>query len=106
MRALLVGKTMLGVQVTDALHVLGAVRQLEAFSRVRIGGATPQARAIALTAAMIEGKDTVYRDDGPLPSYIEIARQKTHSGVTSLIVPGVLQDFDFPDLKKLVNTTH
>jgi cephalosporin-C deacetylase-like acetyl esterase len=104
MRALLVGKTMLGLQVTDALHVLAWVRQNEPHARIRIGGATPRARAIALIAAALEGRDTVYRDDGPLPSFLGMARQKTHSGMAGLAVPGVLQDFDVADLKKLVTS--
>ncbi len=104
MRALLVGRTMLGLQVTDALHVLAWVRQQEPHARIRIGGATPHARAVALLAAALEGKNTVYRDDGPLPTFLGIAQQRTHSGVTSLIVPGVLRDFDLPDVKKLVTS--
>jgi hypothetical protein len=34
------------------------------------------------------------------PSYMDIVRMKIHRGITDIAVPGVLKDFDLPDLER------
>ena len=40
--------------------------------------------------------------EGAVASYIAIARAKTHSGLIDIAVPGVLKDFDLPDVAALI----
>jgi hypothetical protein len=35
-------------------------------------------------------------------SYLAIARARQHEGLTDIIVPGILRDFDLPDLARAV----
>jgi hypothetical protein len=37
-----------------------------------------------------------------VPSYIAITRARQHEGLTDIIVPGVLRDFDLPDLVRAI----
>jgi dienelactone hydrolase len=103
-RAWLQGQSPAGRQVE---RILGTFRWLEAQPGVdprRIG---LWARGVygpaALYAAALEPRiRTVFVKDS-LESYLEITRGDRTQGVASLIVPGVLRDFDLPDITRRVN---
>ncbi len=99
MRALLVGKTLAGIWTSDVLHAFdqAAARPDVDPGRIRIVGAGTGA-VLALYAALLEPRiANVTCEDMP-PSYMELVRMKTHPEVMDLIVPGVLLDFDIPNL--------
>ncbi len=99
MRALLVGQTMAGMQTGDLLRAFDylAARPDVDPRRISIEGKGTGA-VLALYAALLEPRIvTVSCEDMP-PSYLELVRMKMHPGTMDLIVPGVLLDFDIPDI--------
>ena len=57
---------------------------------------------VAQLAAALEPAIAGVTSEKALPSWMEMARSRTHSGLINAVVPGVLKDFDLPDLKKLI----
>jgi hypothetical protein len=55
---------------------------------------------LALYAAVLEPRVTKVTCAGSPESYMGIVRQKMHEDVMDIVVPGVLRDFDLPDLVK------
>lgn len=103
MRALLVGRTMLGLQVADAL---GAFEYLRAHPRIdgrriRIRG-RGTGGVVAQIAGALEPLVAGVTSENALVSWMEMARSRTHQVPPSLVVPGVLHDFDLPDLAALI----
>lgn len=103
MRALLTGKTMLGMQVADALHAWQYLRSRDEMKdvQIRIAG-WGEGAAVALLAAAIEPEIAGAASETPVRSWMDIARSQTYTDSVNLIVPGVLHDFDLPDLEKLI----
>ena len=103
MRALMVGKTMLGMQVFDALRAYEYLRTSGNVDpkRIRIGG-RGNAGVVAQIAAALEPSLAGVESHSAPESWLAIAKSRTHSGVVNLIVPGVLRDFDLPDLARLI----
>jgi hypothetical protein len=99
MRAMLVGRTLPGLAVTDLLGAFDYLASLPQVDPERIGlFAKGNAVAIALYAAALEpGIRKVICEGGPV-SYLEIVRQRFHGEIADLIVPGVLQSFDLPEV--------
>ncbi len=99
MRALLVGKTMPGMQTGDVLSAfdyLVSRRDVDP-RRITISGRGTGA-ALSLFAAVLEPRiQKVIIHEMP-PSYLELAQMKMHDAVMDLIVPGVLSDFDLSDI--------
>jgi hypothetical protein len=103
MRALLVGKTLIGMQVHDVLRAYDYLRTRQEVDTRRIGiRSVGNASAVAMYAAALESGIRGVRCAGPLPSYLGIARAKEPENVISLIAPGVLRDFDLPDLARIL----
>ncbi len=99
MRALLVGKTLAGMQTGDVLRAfdyLSARPDVDP-RRIRIAGKGPGA-VLALYAALLEPRMQKASCEDMPPSYLELVRMKSHSGRMDMIVPGVLLDFDIPDV--------
>jgi hypothetical protein len=99
MRALLVGKTMPGMQTTDVLRAFAylAGRSDIDGTRIRLMG-KGSAAVLALFAALLERRIAGVTCEDLPPSYLELARLKMHEGVMDLVAPGVLSDFDIPDV--------
>jgi hypothetical protein len=55
-----------------------------------------------LYAGALEPGIAAIRSDGAIPSYMTLARAKIHSGMLEIVVPGVLNDFDLPDIAGLI----
>jgi dienelactone hydrolase len=102
MRAMLLGRTVTGLQTAEALDVLRALKQHPRVNAARVsiigrghGG------VIALHTALFEPVERVAME-GTIVSFMDIIRARVHEGVASLIVPGVIEDYDLPDLAKFV----
>ena len=105
MRALLVGRTLAGMQVFDVLRAFDALRSRPDVdpARIAVRGRGTGA-VVALYAAAIEPRIAAVETAGMPPAYGEIVRAKTHQGIESLVVPGVLKEFDIPDVAALVGS--
>jgi hypothetical protein len=57
---------------------------------------------IAVLAGAVEPRLRVSPENGTVPSYLDSARAEMHSGLVNRIIPGVLADFDIPDLEALL----
>lgn len=102
MRALLLGRTMTGTQTADALEALRALKQHPRVdpARVSIIG-RGHGGVIALHTALLEPVQRVAME-GSITSYMDVIRAKVHEGLASLIIPGVIEDYDLPDLERFV----
>ena len=102
MRALLVGKNMPGMQTYDALRVFDflAARKDVDPTRISIRG-DGNGALIALFSASLEPR--LHLRPSPVRSYMDAVREETPSGLTGVIIDGVLTDFDVSDLTRLVS---
>ena len=103
MRALLVGKTMLGMQLTDTLaafEYLASRPDVEG-SRIAILG-KQNGGVLALYTAALEPRIERVAVERAVPSYMAIVRARRHEGILDIVVPGVLHAFDLPDLTKAI----
>jgi cephalosporin-C deacetylase-like acetyl esterase len=99
MRAILVGKSMAGMQTGDVLCAFDwlAARPDVDPKRIAVIG-KGNGGVLALYAAALEPRFArVARENAPR-SYMDIVRAKMHEGIIGIIVPGVLRDFDLPDV--------
>jgi len=99
MRAILVGKTMVGMQVYDLLRVfdyLAARPDVDA-ARIAVFG-KGHGGLVGLYAAALEGRLEKVALEGAMLSYLDIVRARLHENIIEIVVPGVLRDFDLPDL--------
>lgn len=103
MRAILVGKNLPGMQVYDVLRTFDylAARQDVDAAHISVMGRGNGA-LIALLAAAVEPRIRSVRMESPPPSFLETVRTPVHAGNASLVIPGVLRDFDVPDLERIV----
>lgn len=99
MRAMLVGRTIAGMQVTGLVSAIDYLESLPNVEAGRIGVfAKGNAGAVALYGAALEPRiRKVVCEGGPV-SYLDIARARFHGEIADLLVPGVLRDFDLPDV--------
>jgi hypothetical protein len=65
-----------------------------------IGNGT--AGVIGLYAAAIQSPVKKVVLENSVLSYMDIVRAKVYGGLTDLVIPGVLRDFDLPDVAKLI----
>ncbi len=98
-RALLVDRTVVGMQVED---LLAAWSFLESRDDVDPAGIAVVGKGhgglLALVLAALQPKVQKVAVEGTVLSYLEIARARYHEGLTAAFVPGVLGDFDLSDL--------
>jgi hypothetical protein len=103
MRAILVGKTIVGMQVYDALRLfdhLAASPEVEA-ARISVLG-KGHGGIVGLYAAALEPRIAKVALEGAQLSYMNIVRANLHQNVIEIVVPGVLRDFDLPDMAAAV----
>ena len=96
MRAYLLGRSMMGLQVADALSAASFLRTR--YAEVRVAGQQVSGGALAIYLGVLDPKIAMVSTADAVPSYLELADLKEHDGVMDLFVHGVLADFDFPDL--------
>jgi hypothetical protein len=100
---LLVGKNMPGMQTVDVLRSFDYLRSRPDVNAARIS-VTGKGKGgiLALFVAVLEPRIAKAESIGAAESYMDIVRMKIHDGITDLVIPGVLHDFDLPDLVKAV----
>jgi cephalosporin-C deacetylase-like acetyl esterase len=99
MRALLVGKTMPGMQTSDilsAFEYLNSRADVDTKSISIIGKG--KGGPLALYAAILEPRIAHVTSSGAPESFLSIVRMKVHDDIADIVVPGVLRDFDLPDI--------
>jgi fermentation-respiration switch protein FrsA (DUF1100 family) len=103
MRAILLGKTLLGMQLTDTLSAFSylASRPDVDAARVSVFG-KKNGGVLALLAAAMEPRIERAAVERAVVSYLAIARARQHEGLAGVIVPGVLRVFDLPDLTRAI----
>ncbi|HSD27579.1 MAG TPA: alpha/beta fold hydrolase [Vicinamibacteria bacterium] len=98
-RALLVNRTLVGMQVEDLLAAFGVLASRGDVDPGRIAVlGKGHGGILALALAALEPKVEKVAVEGTVLSYVEIARARYHEGLTAAFVPGVLRDFDLSDL--------
>ena len=102
-RALLVDRTLVGMQAED---LRGAFAVLETRAdvdpaRIAVLG-KGHGGVLALVLAALEPKVEKVAVEGTVLSYLDIVRARHHEGLTAAFVPGVLRDFDLPDLAAVI----
>ncbi len=99
MRALLVGKTWVGMQVDDLLRSFDylASRPDVDPKRIAVFG-KGNGGVLALYAAALEPRVEKVVCERAVLSYMSIVRAKLHENMIGIVVPGVLHDFDLPDV--------
>jgi len=103
MRALLVGRSILGMRVGDLLAAFNdlAARADVDPARISVLG-KGNAGVLALFVGALEPRIQKVACEGAVLSYLDVARAKLHENMIDIVVPGVLRDFDLPDLARLV----
>lgn len=100
MRALLVGRNLPGMQTEDILCAFDflSLRSDVASEKISLiaknNGAVP-----ALFAALLEPRFMNVTTEGGPESYLALCEAATHRGLLNIVVPGVLRDFDLPDIR-------
>jgi cephalosporin-C deacetylase-like acetyl esterase len=93
------GRPLLGMRVWDALHVAEYLRSRSEVDSQRVGIiGRGWAATVALFAAAVDPHLGWAVLEGAPNSYGEIARAEEYAQPVSLMLPGVLQDFDLPDV--------
>ncbi len=99
MRALLVGQTLAGMQTRDALAAFEYLASRADVDAARLSAfGKGNGGVIALYAAALEPRIRKLALERSVLSYMAIARARQHEGIFDIVVPGVLRDFDLPDL--------
>jgi hypothetical protein len=103
MRAMLVGKTLIGLAVEDLIRALDYLASRDAVDpkRLRAIGVGNGGVAALYTAALDTRVETIVMLESPV-SYRSYIEGEEHTGLAAIVVPGVLKDFDLPDLAAAV----
>jgi hypothetical protein len=106
-KAMLLGRPLPGMQVHDVLRAFDYLASLPVVdpSRIQVRG-SGNAGVLALYAGALEARIASVVSEGALSSYLSLARAETHSDMIGLVVPGVLKDFDLPDVAGLIAPRH
>jgi cephalosporin-C deacetylase-like acetyl esterase len=99
MRALLVGKTTACMQTGDVLRAFDYLNSRHDVDSKRIAIAGKgNGGVLALYAAALEPRIAKIACVAAPESYMQIVKARTHEGIMDIVVPGVLRDFDLPDV--------
>jgi len=103
MRAMLVGKTLIGMQTGDLLRSFDYLASRPDVDPARISVFGKRAGGVlALYVAAMEPRFEAAACEGSILSYMDVARAAIHERMAGLVVPGVLRDFDLPDLAMMI----
>lgn len=98
-RAFLIGKTMTGIRVLSLLACFDYLAARPDVDRGNIGVIGKNAGGVvALYAAALEPRIARTAVEGAPLSYLDLARARFYRDALDILVPGVLVDFDLPDL--------
>ncbi len=102
-RAMLIGKPLTGMQVYDVLRSFDHLVSRSNVDATKIGvRGVGGGGVLAMYAGALEPAIAWVESTNALVSYMALARAATHSGPIDLVVPGVLKNFDLPDLAGLI----
>ena len=102
-RALLIGRRLVGMQVHDALRAFDYITQRPEIDPQKIGiTGDGQGGVVALFAGALEPRIASVTAEGSVASYMTIVRAETHARMIGVVVPGVLREFDLPDVAGMV----
>lgn len=104
LRAMLVGRTLLGLRVDDALRATGWLLARSDVDRTRVSvyGNGPMGVA-ALHAAALDSRFTRVVTEDALVTWKAIVEQPVHRNASEVVVPGVLRQYDLPDLLRSIS---
>jgi hypothetical protein len=99
LRAMLVGRTLVGLRADDALRALEWLlsRQDVDTSDVTVYGSGPLG-VVALHVAALDRRVGHVMLDGTILSWRQIVEQPVHRDASQVIVPNALREYDLPDL--------
>src|SRR5262249_32638117 len=99
LRAFLVGKTILGLRVADAIRALDVLESRKDFDRKAITayGTGPMGMVLLHTAVLDSRISRLVLED-TLASYRMVVDQPVHRNVSEVVVPGILLHYDTSDL--------
>lgn len=99
MRAMLIGRTIIGMQATDLLGTFDYLASRPDVDAGRIGVFSKgNAEVVALLTAALEPRiHQIACEEGPV-SYLDIVRARFHDDIADITIPGVLEQFDLPDV--------
>jgi hypothetical protein len=98
-RALHLGRPLVGMQVADlfaCFEYLAARPEVDPQRIAALGKGN--GGVIALFAALLEPRIRKVAAEGSLLSYLDLVRAEHHRGFADIVAPGVLRDFDLPDV--------
>ena len=106
MRAIVVGKSVAGMQVADLLQAFAyaLARPDVDGNRITVLG-SGTAGVIGLFSAALERRIQRVVVDQAVLSYRDIVHARLHAGIMDLVVPGILLDFDLPDVAQCAGTS-
>jgi hypothetical protein len=104
LRAFLVGKTLIGLRIDDAIRAMDwlTARGDVDPSAITIYGNGPLGM-VALHAAALDSRIGRVVMENPLASYRMIVDQPVHRNVSEVVIPGVLRHYDTADLMEAVH---
>ena len=99
LRAMLVGRTLVGLRVDDALRAADWAAAQPGVDRTAMGicGVGPLG-VVALHAAMLDERLSRVVVEGSIATWRAIVEQPLHRNASEVVVPGVLRHYDLPDL--------
>jgi cephalosporin-C deacetylase-like acetyl esterase len=102
-RALLIGKPLAAMQTFDVLRAFDWFLTLPEVDASRIGVVgTGAGGVVALFAAAVEPRIASAEVSDTLESYLRLAEADTHTMPIGLVIPGVLKQFDLPDVARAI----
>jgi hypothetical protein len=104
LRAFLVGKTIVGFRIDDALRAidwLSARAEVDARS-IKVYGNGSLGMAV-LHAAALDPRITAVEVENTLASYRMVVDQPAHRNVSEVVIPGVLRRYDVMDLAAAIH---
>jgi cephalosporin-C deacetylase-like acetyl esterase len=103
LRAFLVGRTILGLRVDDAIRSMDwlCTRKDVDRSSITMLGTGPLG-LVALHAAVLDSRITEVIEVDGLASYRSIVDEPLHRGVSEVVIPGVLRKYDTDDLVRAI----
>jgi cephalosporin-C deacetylase-like acetyl esterase len=101
-KALLLGRTLVGMQTLDIIQAVAAIKKHAGFENLPVElHAMGKTGVAAQLAGALSPRFSSVSVEGSIGSWLEFAMAQRHVDLFSLVVPGVLDDFDIPDLLRL-----
>ncbi len=101
-KILLLGRTLAGMQTLDIIQAVAAIKKHPGFENLPVELHTMGKTGVAAQlAGALSPRFSSVAVEGSIGSWLEFAMAQRHTDLFSLVVPGVLDDFDVPDLLRL-----